>query len=104
MGKVVHRRKEKLQYRGNCTQFDVIKQATTVRTFDKRIWSNHGEGYFVCITEDQNGSIRSEVVQLAKIYRNIQTVVAKNLVIARRNHPNWALRFLVNPYVIRHRK
>lgn len=104
MGKVVHKRKSKLQYRGECSQLDVIHKARTVRTFDNRIWSNHGDGHFVCITEDQNGYLQSEVVSLTKIYRNIQTVVSKNYVIARKKHPNWTLRFLVNPYVLKHKK
>lgn len=104
MGKAVSKRKSKVQYRDICLQIDVIREATTVRTFDKRTWSNHWDGQFICISENENGSINCEVVQLSQIYRNIQTAANKDIVFARKDYPEQALRYLVNPYVIGRRK
>lgn len=104
MGKVASKRKSKAQYKGYCSQLDVIRQSTTVRTFDKQTWSNHWDGHFMSFTEKKDGSITSDVKELSKIYKNIQTVANKGLVIARRSHPDQALKFLVEPYVIGRRK
>ena len=104
MGKVASKRKSKAQYKGYCYQLDVIRQSTTVRTFDKKTWSNHWDGHFMCLTENEDGTISSEVEELSKIYKSIQTVANKDLVIARRSHPDQALKFLVEPYVIGRRK
>ncbi|MGL9757265.1 hypothetical protein [Enterococcus sp. DIV2324] len=104
MVKAVSKRKSKIHYRGYCSQMDVMKQATTVRTFDKQTWSNHRDGHFVCLTENDDGTFTTEAVQLTQIYKNIQTVANKDLVIARRSHPDQALKFLVEPYVIGRRK
>ncbi|OTN83985.1 hypothetical protein A5819_003535 [Enterococcus sp. 7E2_DIV0204] len=104
MSKATSKRKGKAQYRGYCSQLDVIRQSTTVRTFDKQTWSNHWDGHFMCLTQNEDETIRSEVEELSKIYKNIQTVANKDLVIARRSHPDQALKFLVEPYVIGRRK
>jgi hypothetical protein len=104
MGKALSKRKSKIQYRDICLQIDVVRQATTVRTFDKRTWSNHWDGQFIYLTPNKDGSVSSEIVQISKIYQNIQTVAKKDIVIARKDFPDQALRFLVNPYVIGRRK
>lgn len=104
MVKAISKRKSKVQYRGCCSQLEVIRQATTIRTFDRQTWSNHRDGHFMCLTENKDGSITSEVEELSKIYKNIQTVANKDLVIARRSHPDRALKFLAEPYVIGRRK
>lgn len=102
MSESVSKRKSKVQYRDICLPIDLIRKASTVRTFDKRTWVNLWDGYFARRTED--GSSVDKVELLHGIFDNIQTVAEKDIVVARKDHPEQVLRFLVSPYVIGRRK
>lgn len=90
----------KRQYGNRCSQGDVLMLSTSVRTFDKRIWLNHRNGYFVCLSETNYGTMKPEIVTLAAIYSDIQTVESVDRVIARKSKLEQPLRFLEKPYLI----
>ncbi|MEI5995618.1 hypothetical protein [Candidatus Enterococcus mansonii] len=102
MGKAISKRKSKVQYRDICLPIDLIRKVTTVRTFDKRTWVNMWDGSFARRSVDGSGVDKVEL--LHGIFDNIQTAAEKDIVVARKDHPEQVLRFLVSPYVIGRRK
>lgn len=102
MGKVLSKRKRKIQYRDCCLAIDVIQQATTVRTFGKETWVNLWNGFFGRQTSD--GKNITKTLSLHELFQDIQTVAKKDVIIARKDYPDQVLRFLERPYVIGKRK
>lgn len=94
------KRQSKTDYRDICEVKDIIKVATTIRTFDKQTWTNLWDGQFICINQDGTSAIES----LSRLYPLIQTVAKREIIMARRPTKEQALRYLCTPYVIARRK
>ena len=102
MGKVVSKRKQKIQYRGICLPINVIDESSTVRTFKKETWVNLWNGLFALMNNE--GMPTGTTKSLHELYGEIQTVALKDKIFARRDFTGQPLQYLVSPYVIGVRK
>ncbi|MBL1227221.1 hypothetical protein [Enterococcus sp. BWR-S5] len=75
-------RKAAVQITGICTALDISKEAITVKTYDKRVWCNRGDGTF--IERVYEGNKTPEIKSISELYNDIKTVVKEYSIFAER--------------------